>query len=591
MSLISIVIVIVALGFSSGAGAQESWKDWMPQLPRTEHSYQNESARQMLPESLRLRGGGAGSSSAREPRVLRVRVYAANDFRRQTLGWQERFGRVLARVNALTRGWPGVRFEVVEWRNWEKDSTEPSMERLLDELAKADAGDDVDLVVGLVAALPVFPGSIDNLGMARMFSRHFVMRSLHELAEHDFLRKEYDALSEAEREALLAKRKVHKEQVVFLHEWAHTLGVIHAHRPGSIVNPHYDRAQTGFSDEEAELIEIALRHRAGDGPGWLGGTREEFAAFLADHRDPAWEPRDRDWLVAAVTQKRAAVTSPKGALPNATPPTAASPNAAAHPLDGADAATFGRAVELERAGRYDQAWSVLAPLESRHARDREVRGLLCRLAWRRPPDAARVTVVEMACRAAAEIAPAEAQPQLYLADAYLTAKRSEARASLERARELLDADTTALPETWQLLAGLLERASLPTLAERAARHADGDTRAAVAVRAAAMRRRVGLPGPGEKQWLTPAEESDYIHAVEEARAAFGSPTESAAIDAAVAKAGAPVASLLRCEAALKARRLAAGRSACRSLLAASPSSSLPSLLAAFEQRFGAPPGP
>ena len=564
----------------------------MPQLPRTEHSYQSESARQLLPESLHLRGGSA--SSALPPRVVRVRVYAAADYRRQTLGWQERFGRTLERVNSITRDWPGVRFTVVEWRNWERDSAEPPMQQLLDDLAKTDPGSDVDLVVGLVAALPVFPGSIDNLGMARMFSRHLVVRSLHELAEHDFLRREYDALSESEREALLAKRKLHKEQVIFLHEWAHTLGVIHASRPGSIMNPRYGRAQTGFSDEEAELVEIALRHRGSDGASWQAGTAADFASFLTSHRDPSWEQRDREWLVQ-VTQPRAPIAPIGPPTPDRAPASARVPAtesaAPVQPLEGADATAFASAIAFEEAGRYDQAFRVLAPLEARHARDPKVRGLLCRLAWRRPPDAARATVVELACRAAAALAPSDAQPLLYLADAQVTAGGfAEARAPLARASELLEADPATPVGSWQLLATLYERARLPTLAERAARRADAETRAAVAARATTQRKRVGLPAPGEPQWLPASAEGDYIRAIELARAAFGSPSEAAAILAAIAAVGAPAGGLLRCEAALGAGRLALARGACRTLLHATSSASLPSLLAAFQDRFGAPPG-
>ena len=98
-----------------------------------------------------------------------------------------------------------------------------------------DAGDDVDLVVGLVAALPVFPGSVDNIGMGKLFSKHMVMRSLHDLAEYDVVRSWFDTFTESEKEAILAARKLHKEQVIFLHEWAHTLGLIHVKREAGIM--------------------------------------------------------------------------------------------------------------------------------------------------------------------------------------------------------------------------------------------------------------------------------------------------------------------------------------------------------------------
>ena len=61
-----------------------------------------------------------------------------------------------------------------------------------------------------------------------------VLRSLHDLAEFDAVRRLFDTFTDSERDAIVAARKLHKEQVIFVHEWAHTLGLIHVRRPSGV---------------------------------------------------------------------------------------------------------------------------------------------------------------------------------------------------------------------------------------------------------------------------------------------------------------------------------------------------------------------
>ncbi|HEX9102295.1 MAG TPA: hypothetical protein VF997_08835, partial [Polyangia bacterium] len=298
----------------------QGWKDWLPKLPSSPGSVQHDAARRMAPVTMQLRPSGERAPAAR---TVRVRVWAAADYRRQTVEWQSRFRRIVDRVNALCRSWPAVRFEIVDVRNWERDSHERSMAALVDDLTAADAGDDVDLVVGLVAALPVFPGAIENIGMARFFSKHMVMRGLHDLAEYDELRREFETLTDRERDALLASRKVHKEQVIFLHEWAHTLGIIHVRRPSGVMSPAYDSSQLGFDETEARLVELALRHRAEDGAGWRVATAADVRALVEAAPDPDWDPQDRRELLAMVTPTAAPARAT--AAPPPPPPPAEGP--------------------------------------------------------------------------------------------------------------------------------------------------------------------------------------------------------------------------------------------------------------------------
>ncbi|HEX4462805.1 MAG TPA: hypothetical protein VIA18_32755, partial [Polyangia bacterium] len=294
------------LACSSSRASAQSWKEWVPSLPSSPGSRQHDAARRMTPAQLRL---GPPHATVLPARTIRVRILAAADYRRQTVEWQSRARRLVDHVNALCRAWPAVTFEIVDIRGWETESRERSMSALVDDLATVDPGDDVDLVVGLVAALPVFPGTIENLGMARYFSKHMVMRGLHDLTEYDVLHREFDTLSERERDALLAARKVHKEEVIFIHEWAHTLGLIHIRQPAGIMNPAYDSEQLGFDEIEARFLEIALRHRSDDGPRWREGTAADLRALLAETTDPDWEPRDRQELVTRLSARAPAVAT------------------------------------------------------------------------------------------------------------------------------------------------------------------------------------------------------------------------------------------------------------------------------------------
>ena len=127
------LIVVLSSLVSAPALAQQSWKDWLPKLPSSPGSEQHDAARHMAPAKLVLR---PTSGPEGELQTIRVRVWAAADYRRQTVEWQSRFRRIVERVNALCRGWPGVRFEIVDVRNWERDSEKPSMATLVGDLAQ-----------------------------------------------------------------------------------------------------------------------------------------------------------------------------------------------------------------------------------------------------------------------------------------------------------------------------------------------------------------------------------------------------------------------------------------------------------------------
>ncbi len=259
-------------------------------LPQSPRDLQRTAAHRMAPASFHLYSRADGRARDPEPLTVRLRVFASRDYRNQTVNWQPRFRQLLARVNKSTENWPGVRFEIAEVRLWDRETQDQSLKDLLADLSAQDAGSDVDWVVGLAAAIPRVPESIHVLGTAQVLDRHFVMRSLHDLAEYDLVRQAFDQLNPSEREQLLLERKRHKEQAVFLHEWGHTLGAIHAFHADSIMNPIYHSDASRFVEGNALVIEWAIRRRRSIGLDWRTGARAELHELLSSIKEESWEP-------------------------------------------------------------------------------------------------------------------------------------------------------------------------------------------------------------------------------------------------------------------------------------------------------------
>jgi hypothetical protein len=153
------------------------------------------------------------------------------------------------------------------------------------------------------------------MALAYSPGRHFVMRSLHDLAEFEAVKSLLEDLPSDERDQLLSARKAHKEVVIFLHEWAHTLGLIHAQREARIMNSSYHHRQSEMSATEAEMVEASLRSTD------LPSLRSALLAILERAQDPDWDPRDRNALRARMTGQ------PRSDAPAAAAQGSAAPNA------------------------------------------------------------------------------------------------------------------------------------------------------------------------------------------------------------------------------------------------------------------------
>jgi predicted Zn-dependent protease len=474
-------VVMVAVTTAGVAWADVPLIPSLPGFARSRRQRQSEAAQKLHPAAIELRPYEL-SSGAVEPRPLRVRVYAARDYRATTMNWSVKFRRLVERVNRTTARWPSVRFEVVEAKSWDRDSAGDTPEQLLVALEQLDPGRDVDVVVGLAVALPLVPSSLHALGFARVPGRHFVMRALHDLAEREALRAYYDELSESERDQYLDERKQHKEQVLFLHEWAHTLGAIHTGNVEYVMNASYDGAMSRFDAANGRLMEQMLKGRsAGEDDA---AQVKRLADYLKTTRSNEWDGRDLAEKVAALSGKPLPA---HGALPSAA--------ADGKELTEAERAVALKAQEQLKAGDPENAWKTLYALLAKYRRHTAVQSLGCAIAAaHRPQDAEQLRRVELTCAPAIELDRDNPWPPLMLADALVAAHREDRVAtSLMQAHQRLDYKSDAGADAWQALAELYTRALMPTRAVEVAPRAGAETVKRVADWEHAYRRGVGLP--------------------------------------------------------------------------------------------------
>ncbi|WP_375759129.1 tetratricopeptide repeat protein [Corallococcus exercitus] len=482
------------------------------------------------------------SSPSPSARVLRVRVYADVDHRARGLHWERAFEAWLQRASEAVRGPLGVTFQLESARTWDRRGSEGPLEPVLGALEAVDAGEDVDLVVGLVAAPVSFDGAQHELGFARVLGRHVVLRG--------------------PGGGLPVEARQRLEVAVLLHEWAHTLGAPHVRDGRGWMSPKYDAGQRGFDARTLALLGAGLRH--------LPGARVELEAQKAWARElrgvveamtgPAWEGPERDFLLEWTERVRASgvVLGPEGTPRSLTP---------------LERQRLAEVIALEKAGRPEVAAEALEPLAVRHPHDERVQLLACYLAVHLTPG---LEATRERCERAIARFPDEPSLRMNVALLHLHAGRfDEARDSLVAARRNLEARTEVEPAQWADLAALFLRAHCVTWAEQTAARAPGlSASAGVLEQAARLRRQVALPAraeAGTSPALEPAREGALVRAVSDVEALLHAGSSGPAREriAALARAfpASPSVTLLQCELHLLQGRLGSARTACERVLA------------------------
>ncbi len=516
---------------------------------------EREAAQTLVPKRL--------DTAPRDPssgpvRPLRVRVYADAEFRAQVLNWQQSIEVQLGRASAVVREPLGVEFLLDSARTWERRGAREDLEAAVAELEALDPGEDVDLVIGFLAALPVVSASQHDLGRARLFGRHCVLRGMDSPEEHQYFMEQFSRLSHDEREALYRDRKQHKQTSVLLHEWAHTLGAFHVQNSHWMMYPAYDTNQAAFAPETLKLLAVSLRHvpqgrRSREAQqAWA----RELQELLATTVSPDWEGPEKV-AIHAWTERVLAGTEPLG--PESVPP-----------LPLADRKRLDEVLALDKQGRVEVAAQLLEPLAQHHPRDAQVQVLACYLAARAAP---RLPASRERCEAAATRFPKESSPVLNLALLQLqVGNPAAAEAHLLEARKRLEAEPSIDPASWASLAGLFQNASCVTWAEQAAATAEGrEGSAKVLAWASRTRRWKALPVDPARSGVPVEREGELIRAVVEVeglleRGAHGKAQPRLAWLAREFPRAA-VVQVLQCEQHLTSGRLGPARTACRKAVA------------------------
>jgi tetratricopeptide (TPR) repeat protein len=460
---------------------------------RTRADIQRDYARTLAPAPLRA----PLTDPDRPVRAYPVRILLGDDYAAETLTARERIAAQLSRANALLEAQFRIRLEVTEVREWKRRAGSRSIYEALDALAAEDAAEDVAWVIGFLGSTgEAGSGAPDQLGAARVFGKHLVLRKMGSVEERSTIDGALDALSVKERADLLRDRQLHQETTVLLHEWAHTLGGPHDGKGEWIMSAVHDSRISAFSPESVRVLAIGLAHLQSRDPGrflsWAQAYREEAERG----RGTAWDQATYAEMVALAARVEASpppvareprkpaaspAAGPSAGKEGAGEGTGEPPSTAA-----ADGALLAHVEANLRLGDSTRAWATLAPLLARRGDLLWLRVYACDVGRAGAPGE---PAAKGACRAAEKLPGNTSRERPFAYGRALLALGDEARA----ARWLVAAEG-ADPKGWAALSLLLSSERLCTAAERAAEHAAGE-RSVASARAscAQLRKRALLP--------------------------------------------------------------------------------------------------
>ncbi|GEN13477.1 hypothetical protein SAMN05443572_10611 [Myxococcus fulvus] len=519
--------------------------------------YAREHAQTLAPAKME----STSKASVGAVRKLRVRVYADSDYREQVVRWRSSIVSQLQRASAVVRGPLGVEFELESTREWAHRGVEGELGNSLSALELADPGEGVDLVVGLVSTLKFYTASHHELGMARLFGRHFVIR---EMGNPDEVRAIMEALvhlPQDEQQTLYQQRKQHKETSVFLHEWAHTLGAFHVHDSHWMMSPNYGSNQGAFSPQTLSLLATSLRHasKAQHDEAAALAWATELWELLTSTSWPAWEGPQKEAIVDWLAKVRA------GAAPLTQQPPKAST------LTADDRRRLDTILTLDREGRVEVAAQQMEPLARFYPEDAHIQSLACYLGTRAAP---KLPATREKCTSVAQKFSKDASPLLQLAVLDLQdGQHLEAQGHLVRARQRMEAAPGATPDVWGDLAALFKQTSSLTWTEQAlAKTGDEQRTRAVRTWTVQTRRWMALPVEPSASGVAVEREGELIRAAKDVEASLDKgPATKAQTRLAWLKREFPRAAVqhvLDCEIHLRSGRLGPAKTACRKAVAA-----------------------
>jgi hypothetical protein len=332
--------------------------------------------------------GSAKPGSA--TRVLRARIVASAAYVSQTLDWKAHVRALVDDVNLVLPGMVDARVEIASIESWDGAPKDEDAFAALEALARADGGDGVEEVVGMIGGLPRFSQNFHELGLGEVLGKRMVVRGTTSIDDQALIDARFDKLDEDARSSLRREYRRHRETAIFLHELAHNLGGLHEEASGSLLSPSYSRKAASFAPETLPALRLAVGFRVAEKPDRRAFAEELLAYY---ERTPAtpWDARERASMMENL--RVAAGRPPLGA--SGAPSTSASARkpvgyeTADPALSEGDRALWDRAVAARAAGKRDEAWTIATPLFGKHLGVKSVQDFRCKLAVELRFDVAR----------------------------------------------------------------------------------------------------------------------------------------------------------------------------------------------------------
>ncbi|HEY6003992.1 MAG TPA: matrixin family metalloprotease [Anaeromyxobacter sp.] len=525
---------------------------------RTQKDVQRDYAKTLQPAP--MPEAAAPPATVRE---LSVRIYADDDYRADLIRWRARIDAQLERANRVIEAQLAVRLVPRSIEAWPHSGRAKKLSESLSDLVEAQPGADADWVIGFVSSSEVFSGSHEQLGMAQAFGRYFVLRGMVSFEEGDAFRRALDKLPDAERDALLHERELHRETAVLLHEWGHTLGAFHERAPDTLMSSMYGRSSSAFSATAVRVIALGLARRTSTAPADRAAWASEYRAEVERSRAAAWDEEEVKKALEAARWLEATGGHPAtGAIARDTrrKPAPAAPAGDASNPRAADAAALTQAELSDRMGDPVRAWKLVEPIAA-HLRDRgPLQQYACHLRRRADPRAAATTE----CRGAKALGPRAAAILFSRVLVELGDRAGAAKAAIRAEESFTSAAPPPPPAEWSELAGVLARLDACSAAERAASRAGAKGAPGVVSYCTRTRQRAALLT--RDAGVEPAREPEYVEAVLRGRAHAEkgrlAPARSIAETLESSFPAAPGGPLLRCLVEAQGGDPAAARRAC-----------------------------
>jgi hypothetical protein len=308
----------------------------------------------------------ADSRAASEHRTYRIRLRPNGHYLSQTVDAEGQLRALVEDADRVLEPTIGLHLEMEKIQPWSFDADD-RLEPALTALRTDDPARDVDVVVGLIGALPRPTESLHEVGFAEVLGKHMVVRAASRLGEHDVFDRALADLSEDERDRVVRARRRHRALTVFLHELGHILGALHEADATSVMHPAYDPKMTGFGEGAVALMRICLG----------GADRVAVARAQLDYvraaKPASWAPGEREAALARLE----AMNPPPAAAAERAPASAQSGPAE---LATEDRDRFAKALQHFRAGQVAAAYGEAQPLFAAYPASYAVQDLRCQLA-------------------------------------------------------------------------------------------------------------------------------------------------------------------------------------------------------------------